>query len=207
MIKSLIIRKLGLKSYINIVNDMYFFTKFRNKYSIDEIWFVQHFEVFTQGRYVNIKNNFIINNIPVIKSDRGGQITYHSPGQQLVYFLLDLNRRKLNIRKFIFILENVVISTLLFFLIKGHTCYDAPGVYVGAKKICSIGLRISKGCSLYGFALNINMNLLPFSYINPCGYLGLSMTQLFDLSYNVNINFDFVLLVLIKELIRFLSFF
>ena len=116
--------------------------------------------------------------IPVIQSDRGGQVTYHGPGQQVMYVLLNLKRRKLGVRELVTLLEQTVVNTLAEYDIDAHPRADAPGVYVGEMKICSLGLRIRKGCSFHGLALNINMHLAPFQRINPCGYAGMEMTQM-----------------------------
>lgn len=116
--------------------------------------------------------------IPVIQSDRGGQVTYHGPGQQVMYVLLNLKRRKLGVRELVTLLEQTVVNTLAEYGIDAHPRADAPGVYVGEMKICSLGLRIRKGCSFHGLALNINMDLTPFQRINPCGYAGMEMTQM-----------------------------
>ena len=116
--------------------------------------------------------------IPVIQSDRGGQVTYHGPGQQVMYVLLNLKRRKLGVRELVTLLEQTVVNTLAEYGIDAHPRADAPGVYVGEMKICSLGLRIRKGCSFHGLALNINMDLKPFQRINPCGYAGMEMTQM-----------------------------
>ena len=119
--------------------------------------------------------------IPVIQSDRGGQVTYHGPGQQVMYVLLNLRRRKLGVRELVTLLEQTVVNTLAELGIEAYPRPDAPGVYVDGRKICSLGLRIRKGCSFHGLALNIDMDLAPFLRINPCGYAGLEMTQVKDL--------------------------
>ena len=113
--------------------------------------------------------------IPVVKVDRGGQVTYHGPGQQMMYVLLNLKRNKLGVRSLVTALEQCVVNTLQEYAINAYPKVDAPGVYVDAKKVCSIGLRIRKGCSFHGLALNVNMDLSPFQRINPCGYAGLEM--------------------------------
>ncbi len=125
--------------------------------------------------------------IPVIQSDRGGQVTYHGPGQQVMYVMLDLRRRKLGVRELVTLLEQTVVNTLAEWDINAYPRPDAPGVYVDGKKICSLGLRIRKGCSFHGLALNINMDLRPFLRINPCGYAGMEMTQVSALSAGANL--------------------
>lgn len=166
---------------------MHRFTDKRNKISDDEIWLVQHLPVFTQGHAGNANHLRQPGVIPVIKSDRGGHITFHAPGQQIVYVLLDLRRRKLLVRNLINLLEKTVIATLARFSIDAYARTNAPGVYVGVQKICSLGLRIRKGCTLHGLALNVSMDLSPFLRINPCGYFGLSMTQVTDIVPNTSV--------------------
>ena len=144
----------------------------------DEIWLVEHLPVFTQGQAGKAEHLLMTGDIPVIQSDRGGQVTYHGPGQQVMYVLLNLKRRKLGVRELVTLLEQTVVNTLAEYGIDAHPRADAPGVYVGEMKICSLGLRIRKGCSFHGLALNINMDLAPFQRINPCGYAGMEMTQM-----------------------------
>ncbi|WMQ73888.1 MAG: Octanoyltransferase [Sodalis sp.] len=188
MSESLIIRQLGLQPYEQVSWAMRRFTDKRNAASADEIWLVQHPQVFTQGQAGKAKHLLRPGTIPVIQSDRGGQVTFHGPGQQVMYVLLDLRRRQLGVRDLVVLLEQTVIATLARFAISAHTRADAPGVYVGADKICSLGLRIRKGCSFHGLALNVAMDLSPFLRINPCGYVGLRMTQVSDLSPGTGID-------------------
>lgn len=157
---------------------MHDFTDMRDDTTPDEIWLVEHLPVFTQGRAGKAEHLLMTGDIPVIQSDRGGQVTYHGPGQQLMYVLLNLKRRKLGVRELVTLLEQTVVNTLAEYGIDAHPRADAPGVYVGEMKICSLGLRIRKGCSFHGLALNINMDLTPFQRINPCGYAGMEMTQM-----------------------------
>ncbi|HGS6421611.1 TPA: lipoyl(octanoyl) transferase LipB, partial [Klebsiella variicola subsp. variicola] len=131
-----------------------------------------------QGQAGKAEHVLVPGDIPVIQSDRGGQVTYHGPGQQVMYVLLDLKRRKLGVRELVTLLEQTVVNTLAEYSIESHPRADAPGVYVGERKICSLGLRIRKGCSFHGLALNIAMDLTPFLRINPCGYAGMEMTQM-----------------------------
>ena len=133
--------------------------------------------MFTQGQAGKAEHVLVPGDIPVIQSDRGGQVTYHGPGQQVMYVLLNLKRRKLGVRELVTILEQTVVNTLAQLGIEAYPRADAPGVYVDGRKICSLGLRIRKGCSFHGLALNIDMDLSPFLRINPCGYAGLEMTQ------------------------------
>lgn len=156
------------------------FTENRSAESTDEIWLLQHEAVFTQG--LGGKDEHILNprGIPVIRTDRGGQVTYHGPGQLMVYLLLDLNRLNLNTRAFVRKIENIIIHFLQDRGISAHGNADAPGVYVNGAKICSVGLRIRRGFAYHGLAFNISMDLTPFSDINPCGFQGLKMTQVND---------------------------
>ena len=157
---------------------MHHYTDQRNSLSRDEIWLVEHHPVFTQGQAGKAEHLLMPGDIPVVQSDRGGQVTYHGPGQQVMYVLIDIKRRKLGVRQLVTALEETVIETLTSFDVNARARADAPGVYVGEEKICSLGLRIRKGCSFHGLALNVAMDLTPFSRINPCGYAGMRMTQL-----------------------------
>lgn len=162
------------------------FTKTRNLDTIDEIWFLEHPAVFTAGHAS--KSVHVLSDIDVVKSDRGGQITYHAPGQLIVYVLLDLIRKSITLKKLLVVLSESVIELLATYNIIAHTINNAPGVYVNTSKICSIGLKITKGCSYHGLSLNVDMDLQPFNKINPCGYVGLKMTQLSNFVNNINIS-------------------
>ncbi|MER0233429.1 lipoyl(octanoyl) transferase LipB [Enterobacter hormaechei] len=174
----ILVRHLGIQPYEPVSQAMHDFTDMRDDTTPDEIWLVEHMPVFTQGQAGKAEHLLMTGNIPVIQSDRGGQVTYHGPGQQVMYVLLNLKRRKLGVRELVTLLEQTVVNTLAEYGIDAHPRADAPGVYVGEKKICSLGLRIRKGCSFHGLALNINMDLTPFQRINPCGYAGMEMTQM-----------------------------
>ena len=174
----IIIKNLGMVPYLETYHAMHQFTQQRCAQTDDEIWFVEHPPVFTQGKTGKAEHLLCSTQIPVIQTDRGGQITYHAPGQQIMYVLIDLKRRQIGIRQLVSCLEKCVIDTLAGYGIVAYVKRDAPGVYVEGKKICSLGLHISRGCSLHGLALNIDMDLNPFTFINPCGYAGLEMTQL-----------------------------
>lgn len=174
----ILVRHLGLQPYEPVSQAMHDFTDSRDDSTPDEIWLVEHLPVFTQGQAGKAEHLLMTGDIPVIQSDRGGQVTYHGPGQQVMYVLLNLKRRKLGVRELVTLLEQTVVNTLAEYGIDAHPRADAPGVYVGEMKICSLGLRIRKGCSFHGLALNINMNLAPFQRINPCGYAGMEMTQM-----------------------------
>ena len=174
---SLKVSQLGLKDYQHVWKDMQDFTLARTADTQDELWIVEHPSVYTLGR--NGKEEHILQetDIPIIKVDRGGQVTYHGPGQLVVYFLLDLHRRKLGIRQLVTLIENCIIELLSEFRITANSDKEAPGVYVDGRKIAALGLRVSKGCTTHGLSLNIDMDLLPFNLINPCGYKGLEVTQ------------------------------
>ena len=177
----LIVRQLGLQDYQEIWHKMQDFTDNRNAETIDEVWLVEHYPVFTQGQAGKPEHLLQSGAILLVQSDRGGQITYHGPGQQVMYVLIDIRRHQnLNVRQLVTALEQSVVRTLADYAIEGYSKVDAPGVYIDGKKICSLGLRIRKGCSFHGLAFNINMDLQPFHYINPCGYAGLEMCQLAD---------------------------
>ena len=175
---TILIRHLGLQPYEPVSLAMHDFTDTRDDTMPDEIWLVEHYPVFTQGQAGKAEHVLMPGDIPVIQSDRGGQVTYHGPGQQVMYVLLNLKRRKLGVRELVTLLEQTVVNTLAESNIEAYPRADAPGVYVGGKKICSLGLRIRKGCSFHGLALNIAMDLAPFQRINPCGYAGMEMAQM-----------------------------
>mgnify|MGYP000384965333 CR=1 FL=1 len=171
------LRQCGLLDYATAYAQMRAFTDARTAQTPDEIWLCQHPPVYTQGQAGRPGHILSVNAIPVIQTDRGGQVTYHGPGQQVMYVLLNLKRRKLGVRELVTLLEQTVVNTLAEIGIDAHPRADAPGVYVGEKKICSLGLRIRKGCSFHGLALNVDMDLSPFLRINPCGYAGMEMAK------------------------------
>ncbi|QJC30694.1 lipoyl(octanoyl) transferase LipB [Enterobacteriaceae endosymbiont of Macroplea appendiculata] len=178
----MIIRDLGIESWHTTYCKMFNFNAQRTINTLDEIWMVEHVPVFTQGKTTKHHEIFYFkHNIPLFETDRGGKITFHAPGQQIMYFLINLKRASIKIRHFIYILEKTIINTLLNFNISAitGTLYNKnPGAYYQNKKIASIGLKISKGCTSHGLSLNVNMNLIPFNYIYPCGYKNLCMTQI-----------------------------
>lgn len=178
MDKQLIIRQLGLQPYQPIWESMQAFTNERTVDTPDEIWVLEHEPVFTQGQAGKPEHLLHTGDIPVVQVDRGGQVTYHGPGQLIIYLLLDLRRNKLGVRDVVSLMEEGVIATLGSFGIDAYAKPDAPGVYVNEAKIASLGLRVRRGCTFHGLALNLNMNLEPFLRINPCGYAGMAMTQL-----------------------------
>jgi len=176
-VKAPIIKHLGRVDYVPTWRAMEEFTLQRTAATPDEIWFLEHPPVFTLGLAGKMEHVLAPGDIPVVHIDRGGQVTYHGPGQLVVYPLLDLKRLKLGVRALVEALENSVIDTLAGYGIQAHGHRDAPGVYVDARKVCSIGIRIRRGCSYHGIAFNVAMDLEPFQRINPCGYAGLEMTQ------------------------------
>ncbi|WP_232230634.1 MULTISPECIES: lipoyl(octanoyl) transferase LipB [Alteromonas] len=153
------------------------FTDDRDSDTIDEIWLVEHDPVFTQGQAGKAEHILVPGDIPVVQVDRGGQVTYHGPGQQVIYLLLNIKRRKLGVRHLVTAMEEAVVGLLAQYDVVAYPKPDAPGVYVNEQKVCSLGLRIRNGCSFHGLALNVNMDLSPFQRINPCGYAGMEMTD------------------------------
>ena len=179
---ALVLHRLGLSDYEKTWRAMQNFTAARNAGTPDELWLVEHPPVYTLG--LNGKSQHLPrteNGIPVIKVDRGGQITYHGPGQIVVYTLLDLRRRGLGVRALVRKLENAVIELLADYGIEANGRDDAPGVYVAGAKVAALGLRVRNGCCFHGLSLNVDMDLSPFQAIDPCGYPGLQVTQLRDL--------------------------
>jgi lipoyl(octanoyl) transferase len=166
---------------------MHSLTEHRTHLCADEVWLVQHPAVFTQGQAGKPEHLLLSTDIPVVQSDRGGQITYHGLGQQIMYTMIDLRRRKLGVRQLVSILEQSVINTLADLNIEAYAKTEAPGVYVNHCKIASLGLRIRNGRSFHGVALNVDMDLQPFGYINPCGYAGLQMTQIKDFIADISL--------------------
>jgi len=176
----MIVRHLGLSDYESTWQAMQQFTRNREADTPDELWVLEHPPVFTLG--TNGKPEHILNagDIPIVNIDRGGQVTYHGPGQLVIYLLLNLHRRKLGIRKLVTMIEDTIVALLAGYNIKANSDPDAPGVYVDGKKIAALGLRVSRGCTTHGLSLNIDMDLAPFSRINPCGYQGLEIIQCCD---------------------------
>lgn len=183
-----LIRDLHLIDYALCLEKMRNFTHQRDINTPDEIWIVEHPPVFTQGQNGKAEHLLAPGTIPVVQSDRGGQITYHGPGQLVVYPLIDIERKKINIRELVCLLEKSVIAFLKSEGIPAKSKREAPGVYVEDKKICSIGLRIRKGRAYHGLAFNIDMDLEPFTRINPCGFSNLPITQLKNLGIHYSTN-------------------
>ena len=182
-----IVRQLGLRDYETTWREMQSFTRARDADSPDELWVVQHPPVFTLG--TNGKAEHILNagDIPVVKIDRGGQVTYHGPGQLVIYLLLNLHRRKLGIRKLVTILEESIVALLKTYGVDAYADPDAPGVYVNKRKIAALGLRVSRGYTTHGLSLNVNMDLEPCTRIKPCCYAGLEIIQCQDLGIDSSI--------------------
>ncbi|ARC54696.1 hypothetical protein AOQ88_00215 [Candidatus Riesia sp. GBBU] len=202
--KNIILRKFGIEDYLNTVNKMNFFTKNRKKNTLDEVWLLEHNSVFTVGRStkkISIPKN---SKISIIETDRGGSITYHGSGQQILYVLLDLKRNSLKIRNLIYLLEDTVISTLKDLNINSQTNQRSPGIYVDGKKICSFGLKIHNGCSMHGLALNVSMDMSPFNEIVPCGNFDINMTQIRE--FIPDIRMSIVEKILVKNFCRIFNF-
>ena len=181
MQNKLIVKKLGRQDYEPVWKAMHKFTDERTEEDVDQVWLVEHNPVFTQGQAGKAEHVLNAGDIPVIQSDRGGQVTYHGPGQLVAYFLINIRRKKFGVRDLVTHIENLVINTLKAYNINSTARPDAPGVYVDGKKICSLGLRIRRGCSFHGLALNVDMDMSPFLRINPCGYQGMEMAQVSQL--------------------------
>lgn len=179
---------LGVQPYEQVWAAMTEFTNTRTPESADQLWLVQHPPVFTQGQAGKAEHLLVPGDIPVVQSDRGGQVTYHGPGQLVAYPLLDLRRLKMGVRDLVTAIEQTIVATLAHYQIEAFPKPDAPGVYVNSEgrvdKIASLGLRVRRGCSFHGLALNVAMDLSPFLRINPCGYQGLAMTQIQNLLPN-----------------------
>lgn len=179
---------LGQQPYQPIFDAMKEFTRLRDTTTPDEIWLLEHPPVYTQGQAGKAEHIVNARDIPIVQSDRGGQVTYHGPGQLIAYTLIDIDRRQLGVRTLVSQLEQGVMDVLAHYHITATTQCGAPGVYVKDKKIASIGLRVKNGRTYHGIALNVAMDLTPFSGINPCGYKMLSMTQVSDFVPEISIN-------------------
>jgi lipoyl(octanoyl) transferase len=183
-----VVRDLGRTLYQPVFEAMQEFTANRTVHTPDEIWLTEHEAVFTQGQAGKAEHVLAPGDIPVVQSDRGGQVTYHAPGQIVAYLLFDIRRSGLSVRGLVRGIESAVMKTLESYGISGAPRDDAPGVYVDGAKIASLGLRVRRGCSYHGLALNVDMDLQPFARINPCGLQGLNVTQLGNLTRGVRIN-------------------
>lgn len=198
------VRELGLQAYEPVWHAMQDFTNQRTADTADELWLVQHPPVFTQGQAGKAEHLLMPGDIPVVQTDRGGQVTYHGPGQLIGYLLLDVRRLGIGVRELVSLIERSLIELLASYGVSAAARPDAPGVYVDGAKIASLGLRIRNGRSFHGLALNVDMDLQPFRRINPCGYAGLAMTQLRDLIGPVD--FDEVRGRLREQLVRNLGY-
>ena len=176
----MITKHLGIQPYLPVWESMKTFTTQRTQETFDELWLLEHFPVYTQGQAGKPEHILKANTIPIIQSDRGGQITYHGPGQLIAYVLMDISRRHLGVRTLVQQIEHLIIAVLNDYGIAASVHPGAPGVYVDDKKIASIGLRVRQGCTYHGLSLNVNMDLTPFNDINPCGFEALKMAQLSD---------------------------
>lgn len=183
----MIIRNLGMQTYLTVWENMKDFTANRTESSEDELWLLEHPPVYTQGQAGKPEHILNPKAIPVVQTDRGGQVTYHGPGQLVAYVLMDIKRKHLGIRTLVCNLEKIIINVLHQCQINAEVRCGAPGVYVADKKIASIGLRVKNGCTYHGIALNVAMDLTPFAGINPCGFAKLEMTQISDFKSNVDV--------------------
>ncbi|MBE9539058.1 MAG: lipoyl(octanoyl) transferase LipB [Proteobacteria bacterium] len=177
-VPGIVIRELGLVEYEATMAAMKEFTDSRTPESPNELWLLQHPRVFTQGQAGKAEHVLAPGDIPVVQADRGGQVTYHGPGQWVLYLLVDLRRHALGVRALVDLIENSLVQLLAEYAIEAAARPDAPGVYVAGDKIAALGLRVRKGCSYHGLALNVNMDLEPFQRINPCGHEGLQVTSM-----------------------------
>lgn len=180
--KCLLVRQLGLAEYEPVWHAMQDFTNQRDESTADELWLVQHPPVFTQGQAGKAEHVLAPGDIPVVQVDRGGQVTYHGPGQIVAYPLVDIRRSGVGVREFVNCIEQSIIHVLHFYGVSGKRRKGAPGVYVNGEKIAAIGLRVRQGRTFHGLSFNIDMDMEPFRRINPCGYEGLVVTQLKALS-------------------------
>ncbi|MDN3555298.1 lipoyl(octanoyl) transferase LipB [Halomonas maura] len=176
------VHRLGRRPYEPVWRAMRDLTDGRDPGTPDQLWLVEHDPVFTQGQAGKPEHLLMPGDIPVVQTDRGGQVTYHGPGQLVLYPLLDVRRARLGVRDLVSALENAAIALLAGYGVEAHARPDAPGVYVGEAKIASLGLRIRRGASFHGIALNVDGDLSPFARINPCGYAGMAMTRLVDVA-------------------------
>ncbi|WP_289283400.1 MULTISPECIES: lipoyl(octanoyl) transferase LipB [unclassified Methylophaga] len=182
------IKDLGLVDYQSTVNAMQSFTLERDAETEDELWLLEHHPVFTQGANGDPSHILMDSTIPIVTTDRGGQVTYHGPGQLVVYTLVDIRRAKMGVRQMVTHLEQTVTNILAHYDIDAYARPDAPGVYVDEQKIASLGLRVKRGACYHGLSLNIDMDLVPFSYINPCGYAGMEVIDMTSLGIDISMS-------------------
>jgi len=179
---------LGLQDYVQTWDAMKSFTQLRDANTEDELWIVEHPSVFTQGISGKAEHLLQTSDIPVVNTDRGGQITYHGPGQLIVYCLIDLKRLDIGVKKIVSLIETSIVDLLKTHGVDSHLKDGAPGVYVDGVKIAALGLKVKNGRTYHGLSLNVDMDLSAFTQINPCGYQGLKVTQLCDLTDNVDLD-------------------
>ncbi|MDC3332643.1 lipoyl(octanoyl) transferase LipB [bacterium] len=200
LIDTWIIRRLGVQDYVPVWQAMQSFTNQRDLNTADECWLVEHSPVFTQGQAGKAEHVLSAGDIPVIQADRGGQVTYHGPGQLVAYLLIDLKRRSLGVRDLVTAIEAAIVSLLADYAITAAPREDAPGVYVDSgAKIAQLGLRVRKGCSFHGLSLNVAMDMSPFQQINPCGHAGMSVTNM-AIELKDGVDFDCVSQQLVAQL-------
>lgn len=199
------VRKLGLQDYETVYQRMTEFTATRDEQTEDELWFLQHPRVFTQGQAGKAEHVLMPGDIPVVQSDRGGQVTYHGPGQLVVYLMVDIKRKSFGPRQLVSAIEDALVATLKRWDIESAPKADAPGVYAAERKIASLGLRIKQGRSFHGLALNVDMDLEPFLRINPCGYAGMQMTQVVN-ETDLPVTLDDVAAELQQQLVALLAY-
>ena len=195
-------RELGLVDYVPTLQAMKALTDSRDTNSPDELWLLQHPRVFTQGQAGKAEHVLAPGDIPVIQVDRGGQVTYHGPGQWVIYLMIDLRRQKMGVRDLVDLIEQSIVRLLAEHGITAAARADAPGVYVDGAKIAALGLRVRRGCSYHGLSLNVDMDLEPFQRINPCGYEGLRVTSMSRLLPQTELDMDAVgrrLLAIVAE--------
>ena len=185
MSKELTFKSLGVSNYLETLVSMK--AQLQTEYFQNEIWLLEHPPVFTLGTAADNQHILDAKDIPIIQSDRGGEVTYHGPGQLVIYFMIDIKRNELGPKSLVKTLQEFTKSLLANYSIESNFIEGAPGVYVDGKKIASIGLRISKGKTYHGISINVDMDLTPFSYINPCGYTGLEVTQIKDFKKDITI--------------------
>ena len=183
----MVVTDLGLTDYVTTCQAMQAFTVDRTAETQDELWLLEHYPVFSQGSNGDDNHILLPSDIPIVQSDRGGQVTYHGPGQLIAYTLFDLRRLGIGVREMVSRLERTVIALLALYDVQANADPDAPGVYINGAKIASLGLRVKRGACYHGISLNVDMDLTPFSLINPCGYKGMAMTDLktFDSSVSM----------------------
>ena len=179
------VRSKGLQDYLKTWEEMKSFTENRDSNTLDELWTLEHNSVFTQGLSGKSKHLLKETQIPIIQSDRGGQITYHAPGQLIIYCLIDIKRLGIGIKKMVSMIEQSLIELLSSYDITAHTLKGAPGVYVNDSKIAALGLKVKHGRTYHGLSLNIDMDLSPYTLINPCGYSDLKVTQMRNLTNSI----------------------